>query len=274
MGGQMADHVYLAGFELLVFNRSPEKSERFRESGVPVAESLEMVGELCDQVFLCVRATEDVEDCLKSMSDSARPGTLFVDHSTILPSAAERFHKELSGKGMRFVDAPITGGSMGAAKGTLTIFCGGDPKDIYAATPVMNCYSKRSECVGGPGAGQKMKMANQIAVAGSLLGLCESLAFAEKAGLALSQTCELLSTGAAGSWAFDNYGPKILSSDWSPGFTIENQLKDLDYCEKAAKDYGANVPGSKLVKKLLSEMSNDGMGGQTTAALFRKLLEG
>lgn len=162
---------------------------------------------------------------------------------------------------------------MGAQRGQLTIFCGGDEADVRRAIGITKPYSKRSERVGGPGAGQMMKMVNQIAVAGALLALCEGLAFAEKAGLDLAQTRELVGSGAAGSWAFENYGPKILNRDWTPGFTIENQLKDLQYCLSSAEDIGAAIPGAELVNRLLDEMRSRGEGGKTTAALFEYLEE-
>lgn len=273
MGAPMADHVFLAGLPLLVWSRTPARLERFYAQGVATASSLQELGAACDVVCLCVNKTEDVKQCLDDLIALAQPDTLFVDHSTILPSAARQFHAELRSKGMRFVDAPITGGSMGAQKGTLTIFCGGEEVDIEDARPVMNCYSRRAERVGGPGAGQLMKAANQIAVCGALLGLCEALSFAERAGLDLAQTKELVGSGAAGSWAFDNYGPKILARDWSPGFTVDNQEKDLQYCEKTAKDIGAAIPGARLVHKVFKEMQKEGDGGLTTAALFEKLLE-
>lgn len=273
MGGPMADHVFLAGHDLTVYSRSPERAEPFRANGVPVAGSLEELGAACDQIYLCVRATEDVQECVAALIKKAKKGSLFVDHSTILPAAAEKLHKDLGKRRFRFIDAPITGGSMGARQGTLTIFCGGNPEDIVDALPVLSAYGKRAECVGGPGAGQRMKMANQIAVAGSLLALCESMAYAEKSGLNLSQTRELLAMGAAGSWAFENYGPKILERDWSPGFMVQNQIKDLVYCESAAKEVGAFVPGTKLVHELLDQMVKEGHGEWTTAALFEKLME-
>lgn len=162
---------------------------------------------------------------------------------------------------------------MGALIGSLTIFCGGEPRVITEALPTMSHYAKRVERVGGPGAGQRMKMANQIAVGGALLALCESLAFAQKAGLDLMQTRDLLAGGAAGSWAFENYGPKILARDWTPGFSIRNQLKDFGYCEEAAADVDAAIPGTLLVARLLEAMAEEGHGERATAALFEYLGE-
>lgn len=157
---------------------------------------------------------------------------------------------------------------MGAQAGTLTVFCGGDPAPFQTAKPVMSAYARRIELVGGPGTGQMTKAANQIAVGGALLGLCESLAFAKRAGLDLTLTRELLSTGAAGSWAFDNYGPKILVEDWSPGFSVDNQRKDFDYVLQAAAQIGADVPGTELVDRLLAHLTDSGRGAEATAALF------
>jgi 3-hydroxyisobutyrate dehydrogenase-like beta-hydroxyacid dehydrogenase len=172
----------------------------------------------------------------------------------------------------RFVDAPITGGSMGAQKGQLTIFCGGSEEDVTEAMLAMKPYTKRAERMGGNGAGQMAKMANQIAVGGALLALCEALSFAKKAGLDVALTRELLAGGAGGSWAFDNYGPKILAEDWSPGFSILNQRKDFGYCREAAQSIDAAIPGTDLVDRLLKQLQDEGHGEWTTAALFDRMM--
>jgi len=251
--------------ETLVWNRS---EGRATPEGCRRVGSLAELGSACSVVFLCVNRTEDVQECLANLTSTATKGTLFVDHSTISPAGAIEIHRDLVSKGFRFVDAPITGGSMGAQKGQLTIFCGGDEANIVEAGLYMNSYAKRFERVGGPGAGQMMKMANQIAVGGALLALCESLAFAKRAGLDLAQTRELLMGGAAGSWAFENYGPKIIAEDWSPGFSVKNQRKDFAYCLDAAKTVGIEIPGTELVDRLLAQLQSEGRGEETTAALF------
>ena len=273
MGRPMAGHVARAGLPLVAWNRTASKSVGLEAEGARVAKTVEEVGGGCGIVMICVNRTEDVLECLAGLTKSAQPGTLIVDHSTIAPEAAVRIHEDLAARGFRFVDAPITGGSMGAQKGQLTVFCGGNAADVDEAMPVMNAYSKRAERVGGPGCGQLMKAVNQIAVGGALLGLCESLAFANKAGLDLSQTKDLVGGGAAGSWAFDNYGPKILAQDWSPGFSIKNQLKDFGYCVDAAEGIGAALPGTKIVHSLLGALLEEGHGEWTTAALYRRLME-
>lgn len=268
MGLPMAGHLLDAGNSLLVWNRTPAKAEPLEAKGAKVSASLEELGSECEVVCICVPKTEDVRQCIEGLSASARPDTLFIDHSTILPAAARAIHDDLAEKGFRFVDAPITGGSMGAQSGQLTIFCGGNEDEVSKAIQCVKPYTKRAERVGGPGMGQMMKMVNQIAVVGALLALCEGLAFAQKSGLDLQQTKDLVGSGAAGSWAFDNYGPKILAKDWSPGFTIDNQLKDLDYCLETATEIGANIPGAAMVAEFLEEMREQGSGGKTTVALF------
>ena len=141
------------------------------------------------------------------------------------------------------------------------------------ASALIRHYAKRCERVGGPGAGQMAKMANQIAVAGALLALCESLNFADKAGLDLAQIRDMVGGGSGGSWAFENYGPKILSEDWTPGFSVKNQRKDLGYCADAAAEIDAAIPGSMLVDRLLKRLEEEGHGEWTTAALYTVMRE-
>ena len=268
MGGPMARHLVAAGLDVTVWNRSSGKAELLFAAGANIAENLEDLGRTCQVICTCVTRTEDVQVCLDAMVPHAKPGTLFIDHSTIAPDSAVAIAAQLKAKGLRFVDAPITGGSMGAQHGRLTIFCGGPEADVEQAIEVVKPYTKTAARVGPNGAGQQMKMANQIAVGGALLALCESLNYAAKAGLDIKQAHELIGGGAGGSWAFENYGPKILNHDWSPGFTIENQRKDFAYCSEAAKKIGAAIPGTELIDRLLAELQEAGHGDWTTASLF------
>lgn len=268
----MAGHLVGASHDVVVWNRTVSKSKPLGEQGAVVAMDLAEVGEQCEVIFICVNRSEDVRQCISELTKRARPGTLFVDHSTIAPGASIEIGEQLKLQGFRFVDAPITGGSMGAQKGQLTIFCGGEEKDVDEAMPYLQSYAKRAARVGDLGAGQMMKMVNQIAVGGALLAMCESLAFAKKAGLDLSQTRELVGGGAAGSWAFENYGLKVLNSDWTPGFSIKNQLKDFGYCADAARAIDAAIPGTLLVDDLLRHAEADGKGDLTTAVLYETIL--
>lgn len=264
----MAGHLVAAGGQVVVWNRSAAKAEPLRAKGAIVADRLAELAEQCDAICLCVNRTEDVQACLDEMTPSAKPNALFIDHSTIAPQGALYIAQDLKSKGFRFVDAPITGGSMGAQKGQLTIFCGGEVADVEEAIKVVKPYTKTAARVGPSGSGQQMKMANQIAVGGALLALCECLNYAEKAGLDIAQALELIGSGAGGSWGFANYGPKILNRDWSPGFSVDNQLKDLAYCAEAAKVSGATIPATELLDDLLTEVQRKGHGGDTTAVLY------
>jgi 3-hydroxyisobutyrate dehydrogenase-like beta-hydroxyacid dehydrogenase len=272
MGGPMAGHLLREHGSLTVWNRTSAKAEPLREQGARVAQSLNELGGACDIVFICVNRSEDVREVVEGLLGGAAKGSLFVDHSTIAPPAAQQLASDLQKENYRFVDAPITGGSMGAQKGQLTIFCGGSEEDVTEAMLAMKPYTKRAERMGGNGAGQMAKMANQIAVGGALLALCEALSFAKKAGLDVALTRELLAGGAGGSWAFDNYGPKILAEDWSPGFSILNQRKDFGYCREAAQSIDAAIPGTDLVDRLLKQLQDEGHGEWTTAALFDRMM--
>lgn len=270
----MAGHLVSAGRDVVVWGRNADRVARLVEKGATQADSVEDLAAQCDEVAICVNRSEDVQQVVEGLTPRLREGSLVVDHSTISPRVAIDLQTQLRKQNVGFVDAPITGGSMGAVNGSLTIFCGGVDADVARAIALVQPYAKRAERVGGPGAGQMMKLANQIAVAGSLLGLCEAMAFAEHAGLDLTQARDLLGSGAAGSWAFEHYGPKILAKDWSPGFSIVNQRKDLAYVSEAATTVGAPVPGTELVDRLLGLLERDGRGHETTAALFDLLSQG
>lgn len=269
----MARHLKKAGINLVAWNRTASKSVGAAELGIEIADSLAALSAQCDVILLCVSKSEDVQECVDVIAARAPKGSLVIDHSTIAPEVAVRINTQLAAVGIRFVDAPITGGSVGAQKGQLTIFCGGEPEAVKEAIEVVRPYSKRAERVGGPGQGQMMKLANQIAVGGALLGLCETLAFAKKAGLDLALARDMIGGGAGGSWAFENYGPKVLNEDWSPGFSVKNQRKDFCYCMETAERIDAALPGTALVDLLLADLEQEGHGDWTTAALYQVLVE-
>lgn len=268
MGAPMAGHLIAAGHAVTVWNRTPGKATELVAKGALLAPNLSSLAENCEVIITCVGRSEDVEQVVMAMADCAAPGTLFIDQSTIEPGMARSIASCLAEKGLRFVDAPVTGGSMGAQNGTLTIFCGGTETDVAEAIEIMKPYAKRAERVGEVGAGQMMKLANQIAVGGALVGLCESLAFAAKAGLSTEQAHSMIGGGAGGSWAFQNYGPKLLAADWSPGFSVKNQTKDFGYCESAAAELDLEIPMTALVNQLLNRLKEVGREEDTTAALY------
>jgi 3-hydroxyisobutyrate dehydrogenase-like beta-hydroxyacid dehydrogenase len=266
MGARMARH--LAGwYDVLVWNRTPEKAEAVE--GAKVAGSLQELAESCDEIFICVSKTEDVREVLAALKPHLRENALIVDHSTIEPKAAKEIAEEFG----NFIDAPVTGGEKGAIEGSLTIFCGGERDQFERARLLMETYSKRVRLVGDSGSGQMMKMANQISVVGCVLAMAECLAFAERAGLDLAETIELVGSGAGGSWSMTNYGPKVVERDWSPGFSIDLQQKDIRYALAAAEEMGLKLPGTELVHRMLASLQEQGRGGEATPALFEEIAE-
>lgn len=268
MGSRMAGHLLDKGHSVIVWNRTASKANSLKPKGATVARSLDELAAGCGTIFLCVSRTEDVEELIEKMATSAKPNTLFIDHSTIEPSAAKEIASRLASVGQRFMDAPVTGGEKGAIEGTLTIFCGGDEQDFEFARPIMEAYGRTVRLVGGHGSGQMMKMANQISVALCVLAMAECLVLAEKAGLDLAESIELIGGGAGGSWSLTHYGPKVLARDWSPGFAVELQQKDLGYALAAARKIGVSLPGTALTHQLFAALENAGRGGDATPALF------
>ncbi len=271
MGSPMAGHLASAGHPTLVWNRTAGKEAHAVSKGA-IFTPLDQIAKACSVICLCLGRTEDVREITIELLKSTQPGVLIIDHSTIAPTSAREIALLCQSNSAEFLDAPITGGSMGAQNGTLTVFCGGSEPAFNRAEPFLRAYGSRIAHVGPSGQGQMMKMANQIAVGGALIGLCESLAFAKRAGLDLATTRELLSTGAAGSWAFDNYGPKILAKDHTPGFSVKNQRKDFAYCLQSAAELGITLPQTALTDELLAQLTNSGREEEATTALFDVLL--
>lgn len=267
MGAAMAGHLADKGHRLTVWNRTPAKAEPLR-GRAEIAEHLEDLAHAARVIFVCVSRTEDVLELVERMALTAQKDTLFVDHSTIAPQAARELASSLEERGLHLLDAPVTGGSIGAQNGTLTAFCGGREEDFDRALPYLEAYTRTARLVGGAGSGQMMKMANQVAVCLTLLSMAECLSFAEKAGLDLQACIELIGSGAGGSWSLQNYGPKAIAGDHTPGFSVANQQKDLAYALEAAREVKASLPGTALVHQLLAALENAGEGKRATTALF------
>lgn len=271
MGARMAGHLLRAGHSLRVWNRTREKAHDLVQTGALWCDSPESLAESSDIVFLCVSRSEDVSELVGRMAPRSREGTMFVDHSTIEPHVAESLYANLRSSRLAFLDCPVTGGEKGAVEGTLTIFCGGEKEPFERVLQFLECYGKIVRHVGPPGSGQKMKMANQIAVAIGVLAMSEALVYAQKAGLSIADTVELVGSGAGGSWSFTNYGPKVVNRDWTPGFAVSLQQKDLSYALASARDTGSCLPGTALTHQLFAALEASGRGGDATPALFEVL---
>jgi len=274
MGGGMAHNLLRAGFDLTVWNRTASKMDGLVDAGASPAASPADLARRCDVVVVCVSDTPDVEAVLfapDGVVHGAREGTLIIDCSTISPLRTVEFAERLAESGVHLLDAPVSGGSEGAAKGTLSIMAGGDGAQFERARPVLEAMGKTITHVGGSGAGQMVKLVNQILVAGSMLAVGEALLFAQAGGLDLDKTLQAVSGGAAGSWTLSNRGPQIVARDWRPGFMIDLQNKDLRLVLDAADALGVPVLASSLVFNLYRTLQQRGCGQEGNHALVKAL---
>jgi len=230
MGSGMARNLLRAGFALTVWNRTASRAGDLVSEGAKLANDPLDLAAQCDVIVLCVSDTPDVEAVLfgeNGVIHGVQAGSLVVDCSTISPSKTQAIAQSLAGKGVHMIDAPISGGSEGAAQGTLSIMVGGEAEQVERAMPFLKAMGKNIIHVGGNGAGQMVKLVNQILVVNGMLALGEAFLFAQAGGLDLEKTLKAVEGGAAGSWALSNRGPQIIVRDWSPGFMIDLQEKDL-----------------------------------------------
>jgi 3-hydroxyisobutyrate dehydrogenase len=271
MGAPMASRLIRAGHDVVVYSRTKAKADAALASGARWADSAREAGRHRQLVISIVTDGPDVEQVLLANDGAAAEatvGTLFADMSTISPEAARHIGATLAARGHRFLDAPVTGGDIGAQQGALSILVGGDVADVQAARPAFEVLGRRITHAGPVGSGATLKACNQIMGAINLLGVCEALTFAERNGLDLNQTVEALSLGAAGSWALQNLGPKIVTGDFAPGFMIDLLQKDLRIVKDTANQCGSPVPGVELAQRFFSENQAHGEGRLGTHAMW------
>lgn len=271
MGRSMA-HLLLAKFKNLnIYSRTKEKALPLIEEGATWYASAKEVAENSDVVFTIVGYPKDVREVYESMMSVDVKGKLFVDMTTTEPSLEKEIGKALGEKGASFIDAPVSGGDKGAREGTLSIMCGGEKKDVDRAMKYFLVMGKTIEHLGPVGSGQHTKMANQILISGTMIGLCESLIYAKKAGLDLMQVISTLSKGAAGCWSLDNYGPRIVNDDFNPGFMVKHFVKDMKIAIDESRKMGLCLKGLDLVERLYEEMEKEGEGNLGTHALYNAI---
>lgn len=274
MGRGMAANLLRAGFPLTVWNRTRERTEPLAAAGATVAASPAELAAASDIVITCVSDTPDVEKVIlgpQGVIHGIRPGSLVIDMSTISPEATRTIAATLAERGVDMLDAPTSGGSEGAAQGTLNIMVGGQAAALQRAMPVLQAMGKRITHVGPHGAGQTVKLVNQVLVVGNCLAMCEALLLAEAGGVDLERTLEAVSGGAAGSWMLSQRGPQILARDWRPGFTVALQQKDLRLVLEAADQQGVPLPGTALIFQLYRTLEAKGLSGDGNHALVKAL---
>jgi len=274
MGGGMARNLLAAGHDVVVWNRSPGRAEALGAAGAHVAASPADVARRAGIVLLCVSDTPDVEDLVHrpdGILAGLTPGSVVVDHSTISPSATRRLAAAVAAAGGTWLDAPVSGGSEGAEKGTLSIMVGGDAGALARVRPLLAAYGTTITHVGPVGAGQTTKLVNQILVVVTALGISEALLLAEASDLDLDAVLGAVSGGAAGSWMLSHRGPQMVARDWRPGFTIDLQVKDLRLVREAADELGVPTLGTSLVFDLYRSLQARGLGGEGNHALVKAL---
>ncbi len=274
MGRGMAHNLIKGGFSLTVWNRTTQKMDEFTALGATAAAHPSDVAAHSDIIITCVSDTPDVEAVIlgeNGVIHGIAADALVIDMSTISPQATRHIADRLAQKGVHMLDAPISGGSEGAAKGTLSIMVGGDEAQFQRALPVFQAMGKTITHVGPQGAGQMVKLVNQILVVINMLAVSEALVFAQAGGLDLDKTIAAVAGGAAGSWMLSNRGTQAILRDWRPGFTIDLQQKDLRLVLEAADQMGVPAIGTSLVFNLYRTLQAQGLGGEGNHALVKAL---
>ncbi len=271
MGRWMCEHAMKKGFSATVYNRSREKAQPLIDLGAQFAASPKEVAEKSDIVFAIVGFPKDVREVFLGEAGAltgAKPGSVLVDMTTSEPSLAKEIYEAAKAKGVGALDAPVSGGDVGAKNATLSIMIGGDAEVVAAVQPVFECMGKTIIHQGGPGAGQHTKMVNQILISSNMIALCEGLLYGYKAGLDLETVFKSVSVGAAGSKALEVLGPRMLARNFEPGFYVEHFIKDMGIALAEAERMNLCLPGLALAKQLYEAVRAQGMGRKGTHALL------
>jgi len=275
MGAPMARNILTAGFELTVYNRTSSKAEPLKSAGAAVADTPAAVAAACEVVVCCVSGSQDVLEVVlddeRGIIAGAHQGLVVVDCSTVAPEVAGRCSEALAARGAGFLDAPVSGGDVGAKNATLSIMVGGEKEHFDRALGVLQAMGKTITHCGRSGAGYTVKLCNQILGALHLLAASEALALAEAAGIDPGAMLQAVSSGAAGSWMLTNLAPKMIAGDDRPGFFVDYQLKDLHLASGAANALGVSLPGAALAETMFRAASAQGRGRCGTQALYKAI---
>ncbi len=275
MGASMASHVLGGGYELVVYNRTKEKADLLLARGAKWAETPAEVAAAADVVITIVGYPKDVEDVYLGPNGilEKKKGGYVVDMTTSSPILAKRIYKEAKAKGIAALDAPVSGGDIGARNGQLVIMVGGERQAFNELKPLFELMGRTIRYFGEAGAGQYTKMVNQIAIASGMVGVAEAVAFAKKAGLDVTEVIETISGGAAASWTLSNLAPRMVRGDTAPGFFIKHIIKDMKIALECAEEMHLEMPGLQLAKRLYDQLSARGMeecGTQTLIQWYMK----
>ncbi|WP_261800564.1 NAD(P)-dependent oxidoreductase [Paenibacillus sp. PAMC21692] len=271
MGSSMAKHLLNGGYEVHIYTRTKEKAAELLELGMVWHDSQGELASVCGAIITIVGYPSDVEDIYLSKSGiigSAKPGTYLIDMTTSSPALAVRIHEAAAAAGQHSLDAPVSGGDIGARNAALSIMVGGDEATFTEVQPLLSLMGKNIVLQGGPGAGQHTKMVNQIAIASNMIGVCEALVYAKHAGLNLESVLRSIESGAAGSWSLSNLAPRVIAGNFEPGFFVKHFIKDMGIALDAAAEMGIELPGLSLAKELYGRLADAGLADKGTHALY------
>jgi 3-hydroxyisobutyrate dehydrogenase-like beta-hydroxyacid dehydrogenase len=273
MGGPMASHLNDKGYNLSVFNRSKEKSEKWitQNTKAKVSFSIKDIATECDIIILCVGNDNDVRQIVDETKNLIRPGTVVIDHTTTSAELAKEMNNILVKQGSYFLDAPVSGGEAGAQQGALSVMVGGDEKIYMSIKEVLDSYSKFSKFMGPSGYGQLTKMVNQICIAGLIQSLAEGLHFAKKSNLDIKDVIDVISKGAAQSWQMENRWKSMIEDEYEHGFAVDLMRKDLDIVLEHANTVDADLEITDIVNSFYKDIQNAGGGRWDTSSLLRRL---
>jgi 3-hydroxyisobutyrate dehydrogenase len=276
MGSSMCGHLIDAGYQTTVYNRSKDKLAPLVAKGAKAAESPKAVAEASDVVFTIVGYPSDVRAVTlgpDGILEGAKSGSVIVDMTTSEPALAVEIHAAAKAKGIDAVDAPVSGGDIGAKEARLSIMIGGDEAVVESLRPLFATMGKTIVLQGGPGAGQHTKMVNQILIATNMIGVCEALLYGCKAGLDLTTVLHSVGSGAAGSWALNNLGPRMIAGNFDPGFFVEHFVKDMGIALAESRRMNLALPGLALAEQLYHAVVAQGYGRKGTQALLLALAD-
>ncbi len=272
MGNSLVKHLLDDKHEVSIYTRTAKKAENLVEAGAVLVDSPQQVAENSEVIFTMVGYPSDVEQVYfgeQGLLANAKKGTVLVDMTTSQPKLAQRIFDTATEKGLHALDAPVSGGDIGAKNGVLSIMIGGE-KDIYKQiSPILNLFGENIVFQGPAGAGQHTKMCNQINIASNMIGVCESLIYAEKAGLDPERVLRSISSGAAGSWSLSNLAPKMINEDFRPGFYIKHFIKDMKIAADEAENWGLDLPGLRLSLTMFEKVAAEGNEENGTQTLIK-----
>jgi 3-hydroxyisobutyrate dehydrogenase len=272
MGGSMASRLASAGYPLHVYNRTRAKAEPLIEAGAHWHATPQALAAVSDVIFTIVGTPDDVRALYlgdDGLINHARSDAVLVDMTTSSPQLAEELAAHAKTRGVHMLDAPVSGGDIGAREGRLSIMVGGSSEALARVEPMLRCLGTTIALQGGPGAGQHAKLCNQIVIASTMMGVCEGLAYAQSAGLDAHTVLSTIGGGAAGGFQLNNLGPRIANGDFAPGFFIEHFIKDMRIAYEEAGHMGRELPGLELVRGLYQKLSEQGYARNGTQALFK-----